>query len=132
MRVPFKSSGVLRSGASVTEKYEFIDAEYATRAGDTAYAPAIVQMCKWLEVSRSGFYDWKTRPESATAKRRELLKIKIKALFEANNEEYGYRRMHQALVRGQCHVDELFGCLAPVRAGRLGCSTDCDRGTWHG
>ena len=32
--------------------------------------------------------------------RRELLKIKIKALFEANNEEYGYRRMHQVLARG--------------------------------
>jgi hypothetical protein len=25
-----------------------------------------VQMCKWLEVSRSGFYDWKSRPESET------------------------------------------------------------------
>ena len=57
-------------------------------------------MCRWLEVSRSGYYDWITRPESATVKRRELLKVKIKALFEANNEEYGYRRMHQALVRG--------------------------------
>lgn len=57
-------------------------------------------MCNWLEVSRSGYYEWRTRPESATAKRRELLKIKIKALFEANNEEYGYRRVHQALVRG--------------------------------
>jgi len=57
-------------------------------------------MCRWLEVSRSGYYDWKTRPESETTKRREILKIKIKALFEANNEEYGYRRMHQALVRG--------------------------------
>ena len=34
------------------------------------------------------------------AKRRELLKIKIAALFEANNEEYGYRRMRAALVRG--------------------------------
>ena len=33
-------------------------------------------------------------------KRRELLKIKIKALFEANGEEYGYRRMHAALARG--------------------------------
>jgi putative transposase len=33
-------------------------------------------------------------------KRRELLKIKIKALFEADNEEYGCRRMHAALVRG--------------------------------
>jgi len=57
-------------------------------------------MCAWLEVSRSGFYDWKSRPQSATAKRRELLKIKIRALFEANNAEYGYRRIHAGLVRG--------------------------------
>jgi putative transposase len=78
----------------------FIDAEYAARAGDAACAPSIVQMCRWLKVSKSGFYDWKTRPESDTARRRELLKVKIMALFEANNEEYGYRRMHQALVRG--------------------------------
>ena len=57
-------------------------------------------MCKWLEVSRSGFYDWKSRPKSATTKRRELLKIKVKALFEVNNGEYGYRRVHAALARG--------------------------------
>ena len=24
-------------------------------------APTITQMCGWLEVSRSGFYDWRTR-----------------------------------------------------------------------
>jgi putative transposase len=53
-----------------------------------------------MDVSRSGYYEWKSRPESATARRRELLKVKIKALFEANNEEYGYRRVHRALVRG--------------------------------
>jgi putative transposase len=89
----------------VTEKYEFIDAQYADEpaAGD---APTIMQMCEWLGVSKSGYYDWRTRPESATAQRRELLKIKIKALFEANNEEYGYRRMHQALVRGGEQVDD--------------------------
>jgi transposase InsO family protein len=57
-------------------------------------------MCAWLEVSRSGFYDWRSRPQSATAQRRELLKINIKALFEANNAEYGYRRIHAELVRG--------------------------------
>jgi len=91
----------------VTEKYEFIDAQYADEptAGD---APVIMQMCEWLGVSKSGYYDWRTRPESATAQRRELLKIKIKALFEANGEEYGYRRMHAALVRGGERVsDEL-------------------------
>ena len=39
---------------------------------------------------------------------RELLKIKIKALFEANDETYGYRRIHAALVRGGEQVsDEL-------------------------
>ena len=53
-----------------------------------------------MEVSRSGFYEWRNRPESATAKRREILKLKIKALFGANNAEYGYRRIHQALLRG--------------------------------
>ena len=81
-------------------RYEFIDAEYAARAGDPACAPTVVQMCRWIEVSRSGFYDWKSRPQSATAKRRELLKSRIAAVFEANNGEYGYRRVHAVLARG--------------------------------
>lgn len=61
-------------------------------------------MCALLEVSKSGYYEWRSRPQSSAARRRDLLKIKIKALFEANNEEYGYRRMHEALARGgeQC------------------------------
>ena len=89
----------------MSEKYEFIDAECATvpAEGD---APAVVQMCEWLGVSTSGFYDWRSRPPSEAARRRELLKIKVKALFEANNEEYGYRRIHAALVRGGETVDD--------------------------
>ena len=84
----------------MTDKYEFIDAEYdaATAAGTTA--PAIMQMCRWIDVSKSGYYEWRSRPQSPAAQRRELLKIKIKALFEANDETYGYRRIHAALVRG--------------------------------
>ncbi len=91
----------------MTDKYKFIDAEYdaATAAGT---APTIMQMCRWIDVSKSGYYEWRSRPESATAERRELLKIKTKALFEANDETYGYRRMHAALVRGGERVsDEL-------------------------
>ena len=87
----------------MTEKYEFIDAEYATMPGQ-GDAPAVVQMCELLGVSKSGFYDWRSRPQSEASKRRELLKLKIKAVFEYNNEEYGYRRIHAVLVRGgeQC------------------------------
>ena len=85
----------------MSEKYQFIGAECAgLSAADADPAPAITCMCKWLGVSKSGFYDWRSRPESATARRRELLKIKIKALFEANDSTYGYRRMHAALARG--------------------------------
>lgn len=89
----------------MSEKYEFIGAEYAALPAE-GDAPTVVQMCVWLGVSKSGFYDWQTRPESEASQRRELLKIKIKALFEANNEEYGYRRIHAALVRGGESVDD--------------------------
>jgi putative transposase len=57
-------------------------------------------MCALLSVSKSGYYGWRLRPQSETARRRELLKLKVKVIFDANNEEYGYRRVHQALVRG--------------------------------
>jgi putative transposase len=79
----------------VSDKYAFIDAEYAAGC-----APTIERMCRWLQVSKSGYYEWLHRPPSATAQRRELLKIKIKALFEASDGTYGYRRLHEELVRG--------------------------------
>jgi putative transposase len=97
----------------VSMKYAFIDAECATLTGDEACAPTITQLCEWLEVSKSGYYEWRSRPQSTAAKRRELLKIKVKALFEANNEEYGYRRMHAVLVRGgeQCCPELVRGLM---------------------
>jgi transposase InsO family protein len=83
----------------VTENYSFIDAECAAPPEEDD-SPSVARMCGWLGVSKSGYYDWRSRPQSAAGKRRELLKIRIKALFEANNEEYGYRRMHAVLARG--------------------------------
>jgi transposase InsO family protein len=84
----------------VSDKYAFIDAEYASQSAGAVNAPTIMQMCVWLGVSKSGYYEWTSRPESSTAARRQLLKLKIKALFEANDQTYGYRRLHAALVRG--------------------------------
>jgi transposase InsO family protein len=79
----------------VTDVYEFIDAEYATRGN----ALTITQMCAWLEVSKSGFYDWKSRPESATAKRQEKLRLLIKKIFDDSDGTYGYRRIAGHLAR---------------------------------
>jgi hypothetical protein len=70
----------------VTSKYEFIDAEYARRSVRLGGAtPGIVRMCEWLGVSRSGFYEWRTRPASATARRREELKVLVQHFFEASD-----------------------------------------------
>lgn len=100
MRLPDKSSGVLCSGASVSSRYEFIDAEYAAAAADTATtAPTISQMCEWLRVSKSGFYGWRRNPGSAAARRREELRLLISRAFEDSDGTYGYRRVHAQLLR---------------------------------
>jgi putative transposase len=83
----------------VTEKFEFIDAEYAVyQESDDKHVPSIVKMCRWMEVSRSGFYGWRNSPESATAKRRGELALIITKSFNESNETYGYRRVHADLV----------------------------------
>jgi putative transposase len=82
----------------VTDRFEFIDAEYALyQESGKIRTPSIVKMCRWLEVSRSGFYEWRNAPESATAKRRGLLAVVVRKSFDDSNETYGYRRVHADL-----------------------------------
>jgi putative transposase len=74
----------------VTDKFEFIDAEYADYLeSDERHVPSIVKMCRWMEVSRSGFYEWRNAPESATAKRRGMLALYIMKSFDDSDETYG-------------------------------------------
>lgn len=77
----------------MTDSYEFID-----HCG-AEYAYPIIKMCTWLEVSRSGFYDWRDRPESATAARRAELTVLIKVIFDQSDETYGHRRVHAEVWR---------------------------------
>lgn len=85
----------------MSERYEFIDAEYEQNIDESvAAAPTIGQMCRWLSVSRSGYYEWRARPASDTARRRAELKIKIGVLFDLFDQTYGYRRIHAELIRG--------------------------------
>ncbi|WP_327365119.1 hypothetical protein [Streptomyces sp. NBC_01217] len=60
-------------------KYEFID---EMRLDTVEYAYSVEYMCNRLDVSRSGYYEWRGRPDSATAQRRDELKLLIKKAFE--------------------------------------------------
>lgn len=69
-------------------------------------------MCSWLGVSSSGYYEWRRRPQSATAARRERLKALIIVIFDDSDETYGHRRLHAELARqGECCSVELVRAL---------------------
>lgn len=85
-------------------RYELIDAEKATRNDDGTARYTIRQMCRWLAVSGSGYYEWLGRPPSATATWRERLKPLIVKAFTDNDGRYGYRRVAAQLARWGQHV----------------------------
>src|SRR3954470_4744669 len=72
-------------------------------------------MCEWLEVSTSGYYEWRDRPPSPAAQRREPLATLITAIFEAKHRTYrhrptpgpsGHRRSHAVLRRSGEQVSD--------------------------
>lgn len=80
------------------DKYELIWAEKANYP--------IVKMCGWIEVSRSGFYDWQTARStpSAAARRRSRLGRLVEAAFTASRGTYGARRIVVVLANSGEHV----------------------------
>jgi putative transposase len=56
-------------------------------------------MCERLEVSRSGFYAWTARRESARAQRDERLGRLVEEHFEQSSGTYGSPRIHALLGR---------------------------------
>jgi putative transposase len=77
----------------VSSRYEFIDAEEGNYP--------MTKMFGWAGVSSSGFYEWRNRPASATAQRRERLKTIITEVFDDSDGTYGYRRVHAVLARSE-------------------------------
>jgi len=71
-------------------KYRFI------RSQRTQHRVAV--MCRVLEVSRSGYYDWVDRPESDRAKRHRDLTVKIRQAHIASRRIYGAPRIHGDLT----------------------------------
>ena len=84
----------------MSDKYELIEVEYADAcATDADSAPTIQNMCRWQGVSPSGFYEWRSRQESAAEERRRQLRLLITKIFEDSDGTYGYRRVHAQLER---------------------------------
>ena len=59
----------------------------------------IQSMCRWVKVSKSGYYAWRNRPESSTTQRREDLTAIIVKFFDESEQTYGYRRIHAGPAR---------------------------------
>ena len=55
------------------------------------------EICRVMEVSRSGYYAWKRRPKSRERIENEKLLIEIKRLFIEHKETYGSPRIYGAL-----------------------------------
>lgn len=72
----------------------------------------VSRMCRVFEVSRSGFYEWLSRPESARKQADRQLTEGIKQAFEDSRQTYGTRRI-------QNDLDQQGQCVSRARIGRL-------------
>jgi transposase InsO family protein len=88
-------------------------------------------MCRVLAVSPGGYYDWRGRPKSDRAQRREALVVAIKAIHAETKARYGSPRVHAELVaRGRpCSLNTVaalmreHGIAAKTRR-KFRCTTD--------
>ncbi len=69
--------------------FRLIDAERAS------YPVSL--LCRVLQVSRSGYYDWKDRPLSKRARENVALTEQIREIHQRSRETYGYPRVHAEL-----------------------------------
>lgn len=81
--------------------YTFIAEEQA----DPACEWSVTEMCRTLEVSRSGFYGWQSRPLSQRQLEDRVLAREIDAIYEASGRTYGVPRMTGWLRKQGFHVN---------------------------
>ena len=55
-------------------------------------------LCRCLDVTRSGYYAWRRRPESTHAATDRRLRVLVRASFEASRQRYGSPRVHADLA----------------------------------
>ena len=96
-RHPKKSRGLFRQAPGVV--FAWIDAEKAEFP--------ITKLCQYLQVSPSGFYAARGRPESAHAQTDRRLRVLVRASFDESRQRYGSPRIHEDLVEqaGPCQSE---------------------------
>ena len=57
----------------------------------------IKALCRMMEVSTSGYYEWRARPESARKRANRRLLLQIRAVHLRSRKRYGRRRVHAQL-----------------------------------
>jgi len=57
----------------------------------------ITILCRCLQVTPSGYYAWRGRPESQRARDDRRLTVLVRASFEASRQRYGSPRIHEDL-----------------------------------
>ncbi len=77
-------------------KFAWIQTEKATYP--------LTKLCRWLGVTRSGFYAWCQRPESPRTREDRRLKVLVRASFAASQQRYGSPRVHEDLIEQDEHV----------------------------
>ncbi|MEO2048657.1 MAG: IS3 family transposase [Pirellulales bacterium] len=99
------------------------------RKHENAWPVAV--MCRVLKVSRSGYYIWKTRPESLQSKRRKRLLKMIQIVHAESRKTYGSPRVFRDLkalgqacsVNYVAHLMKKDGIAAKTRR-KFKCTTD--------
>ena len=64
----------------------------------------LTKLCRWLDVTPSGFYAWRVRPESTHARNDRRLKMLVRASFEESKHRYGSPRVYEDLIEQQERV----------------------------
>ena len=77
-------------------KFAWIQAEKATYP--------LTKLCRWLDVTRSGLYAWRARPESTHAREDRRLTVLVRASFTESKQRYGSPRVHEDLLEQEEHV----------------------------
>jgi len=75
--------------------FRFIDAEKARLP--------VSLLCKMVEVSKSGYYAWKSRPPSRRSREDAVRTEKSREIHHRSRDTYGYPRVHAELCLGTRH-----------------------------